>query len=281
MMKRRPYVAGMFYESSPDRLRKQIEECFLHRIGPGKLPEKVVEHNIIGLISPHAGYMYSGPVAAHGYYILSKSKKPSTVIILGPNHSGLGAPIAVMDEGVWEMPLGDVDIDIECAKYIIDKAPIVTSDELAHRYEHSIEVQIPFLQYIYNSSFKIVPIAMLMQNFEAARILGEAIAKCAQEHDVVVIASTDFTHYEPVEKARAKDGIAIEHILKLNAKGLYDAVIENDITMCGYGPVMALIEAVKKLGCRDVKLLKYATSGDITGDYSSVVAYASLVFLKE
>lgn len=280
-MKRRPYVAGMFYESSPSRLRKQIEECFLHRIGPGKLPEKVVEHNIIGLISPHAGYMYSGPVAAHGYYILSKSKKPSTVIILGPNHSGLGAPMAVMDEGVWEMPLGDVDIDIECAKCIIDKAPIVTSDELAHRYEHSIEVQIPFLQYIYNGSFKIVPIAMLMQNFEAARILGEAIAKCAQEHDVIVIASTDFTHYEPVEKARTKDGIAIEHILKLNAKGLYDAVIENDITMCGYGPVMALIEAVKKLGCRDAKLLKYATSGDITGDYSSVVAYASLVFLKE
>ncbi len=281
MRVRKPYVAGMFYEADPRLLKKQIELCFLHELGPGRLPERREEREVFGLIAPHAGYMYSGPVAAHGYYVLGQAKKPSIFIILGPNHSGLGSPIATTGEEVWETPLGEVKVSFDCVRCIITRSGIVSIDSFAHAREHSIEVQIPFLQYLYGDEFEIVPIAMLLQNYEAAKKVGEAVAECVKEYkDVAVIASTDFTHYEPDTIARKKDELAIQRILEFDSRGLYDVVIENEITMCGYGPVMVLLEAAKKLGYRKIELLKYATSGDVTGDYSSVVAYASFVVFK-
>ena len=278
---RKPYVAGMFYEANPELLKKQIEECFLHRLGPGKLPEEIEKYQVFGLIVPHAGYMYSGPIAAHAYYALSLAQKPKYVVIIGPNHSGVGSPIAIAADEIWEMPLGGVKINADYAHCISARSGIASIDSRAHLYEHSIEVQIPFLQFLYGSDFEIIPITMLLQNYEASRRIGEVLAECVNEYgDTVVVASTDFTHYEPVESAHRKDKLAIERILELDSRGLYDVVIENEITMCGYGPVMVLLEAAKKLRYTNIKLLKYATSGDITGDYSSVVAYASFVIFK-
>ncbi|MBC7129952.1 AmmeMemoRadiSam system protein B, partial [Candidatus Bathyarchaeota archaeon] len=164
MKVRHPYVAGAFYEASPQLLRKQIEQCFLHKLGPKATPQVADNgpRRIIGLISPHAGYMYSGPVAAHAYYSLAMDGRIDLAVILGPNHSGYGSALAIMREGVWRTPLGDVEVDREVADEIVKLSNIVDVDEVAHRYEHSIEVQIPFLQYIYDSAFRIVPVCFMM-----------------------------------------------------------------------------------------------------------------------
>ncbi len=277
---RKPCVAGAFYEARPEALRKQIEWCFLHDLGPGKLPEaEAADLELFGLISPHAGYVYSGPVAAHAYYLLSRAERPETVIIVGPNHSGLGAPVAIVDSGEWETPLGRVPVDSECASLILEVSGVVEVDDSAHKYEHSIEVQLPFLQYVLGG-FKLVPIAMLLQNYQVSRALGRALAEAANRFKALVIATTDFTHYEPQSAAEEKDRAAISEILKLDARGLYDVVVEKDISMCGYGPVMALIEAARAADCAKAELLKYATSGHVTGDTSSVVGYASIAIYR-
>lgn len=283
MKVRRAAVAGYFYEADPEDLKRRIEWCFRHTLGPGRLPsvkEGRVE-KILGLVSPHAGYMYSGPVAAHGYLLLAEDGIPDTVIIIGPNHTGLGSGVAIMTEGEWETPLGRVPIDTELAMEIVRKSGVVDIDELAHVREHSVEVQIPFLQYIYGSRFKIVPITMLIQTLEVARELGNAIADCIADRNVIVIASTDFTHYEPQHVAERKDKLAIDAILKLSAEELYRVVHAEDISMCGYGPTMTLLVAAKRLGAKSATLLKYATSGDITGDYGAVVGYASIAVWKK
>ncbi len=280
---RYPAVAGSFYESSKEDLIKRLEWCFLHRLGPGKLPTKKaeVEERVLGIVSPHAGYMYSGPVAAHGFYELSRRKKPDLFIILGPNHYQAGALLAVSSADVWSTPLGYVRVDQDAAKKLVQISKLLEYDDTAHLYEHSIEVQLPFLQYIYGEDFKIVPISMILQEPNACIELGKAIFEFAKENNlnITVIASTDFTHYEPHEVASRKDKLAIDAILKLNPKLLYDTVIEHDITMCGCGPVMTLLSYLNNFSNVEARLLKYATSGDITGDYSSVVGYASIIFL--
>ena len=237
---------------------------------------------MLGLVSPHAGYVYSGPVAAHGYFELALSGKPDVVIILGPNHHAYGDPIALSSCEVWETPLGSLEVDLELSKEIARRSKVASFDDTAHRYEHSIEVQLPFLQFVFGSEFRIVPISMMLQNPEASRLLGIAIASAIKEHELraYVIASSDMTHYEPQEVAERKDKLAIQRILGLDYKGLYDVVIEQDVTMCGYGPVMTLIVTAKELGAYSAKLLKYATSGDVTGDYSAVVGYASIGFYR-
>ena len=279
MEKRRPAVAGMFYEADPEALKAQIEWCFTHPLGPGKLPKCCGERReSIGFVSPHAGYMYSGPVAAHVYYRLAGERKPDTVIIVGPNHTGLGTLVSVMVEGVWETPLGEVEIDRELALRIVKYSELADIDDKAHLFEHSVEVQVPFLQYIYGGGFRIVPIVMWDQSSRAARDLGEAVHRAVKElgRDVVYIASSDFTHYEPHEVAVKKDRLAIERILSLDPEGLEKVVKEHDITMCGPGPVMSMLFYAKKAGAKGAELLKYATSGDITGDRSSVVGYAAI-----
>ena len=279
---RRPSQAGMFYAGNPEDLKKQIEECFLHKFGPGKIP-KVAEdgpRKIIGLVCPHAGYMYSGPIAAHAYYRLATDGKPETFVIMGPNHMGYGSAIALMNEGIWRTPLGDIEIDYDTASKILRASELIDIDDTAHRYEHSIEVQLPFLQYLYGSEFKFVPIAFLMQDIKSCREVGEALAKALEGRNAVIIASTDMTHYEPHEQASRKDRLALNAIEKMNEEEFYSTVESYRISACGYGPVIALIVASKLLGAKKAEILCYKTSGDIVGDYSSVVGYASACFTR-
>ncbi len=282
MKLRRPSQAGMFYAGTAQALRAQIEECFTHRLGPGKLP-KVAERklqNIVGLVCPHAGYMYSGPVAAHAYYNLAADGKPDIVVLFGPNHTGHGSALALMRDGVWRTPLGDVEIDTVAANLILKESSIIDVDDSAHAYEHSIEVQLPFLQYLYGSAFKFVPICFLMQDLQSSREVGTAVAKALADKNALVIASTDMTHYEPQKTAEQKDKAAIEAALKLDAERLYSTVEARHISMCGYGPTIAAITAAKALNAKEAELLCYKTSGDVTGDYFSVVGYASIAFIK-
>ncbi|MGA2310346.1 MAG: AmmeMemoRadiSam system protein B [Candidatus Bathyarchaeia archaeon] len=279
---RRPTQAGAFYEGTPDALKRQIEKCFTDKLGPGKLPEvaKTDPTNVIGLICPHAGYMYSGPVAAHAYYELAVDGKPDVVVLLGPNHTGLGSGLAVMNEGVWRTPLGDVEVDRETANEIVHESRIVDIDDSAHNHEHSIEVQLPFLQYLYGSAFKIVPICFLMQDLSSAREVGQAVAKVLLDKKAVIIASSDMTHYEPQESAERKDKKALEAIEAMDEVRFQSAIETYNITACGHGPIAALITATKVLGGREAKLLCYKTSGDVIGDRSSVVGYAAVCFTK-
>jgi AmmeMemoRadiSam system protein B len=279
---RRPVQAGAFYEGTPDALKQQIKECFTGKFGPGKLPliKETATEKILGLVCPHAGYMYSGMVAANAYYQLAVDGRPGTVVIMGPNHTGYGSGLAVMNEGFWRTPLGDVEIDTETANKIVNESSILDIDDSAHRNEHSIEVQVPFLQYLYGSSFKLVPICFLMQDLASSREVGQALAKALKDKNTVIIASSDMTHYEPQEDAERKDKKVIEAIEAMDEAGLESVIESNNITACGPGPIAALITAAKAMGAREAKLLCYKTSGDVIGDASSVVGYAAVSFVK-
>ncbi len=270
---RSPAVAGRFYSADKAALRKQIEACFLHELGPWRLPQKEnAKGSPVASVVPHAGYMYSGPVAAHVYLELAKYKPPGVIVILGPNHTGEGSGIAVSKE-TWRTPLGEVTVDSEVADELWKECGIIDLDETAHRYEHSIEVQLPFLQYIYGD-FSFVPICLALQDLETSVQVGRCLSEF---EDALIIASSDFTHYESRDSAKAKDEKAIEKILTLDAKGFIDEVYRKNISICGFGPIAACISAIKEKKPAG-RLLKYATSGDITGDHSHVVAYAAIVF---
>ncbi|MDH5482757.1 MAG: AmmeMemoRadiSam system protein B [Candidatus Bathyarchaeota archaeon] len=279
---RRPTQAGTFYQGNTESLRRQIENCFLHEFGPGKIPKvtKAGPRQVIGLVCPHAGYMFSGPVAAHAYYKLAVDGKPNVVVILGPNHMGYGSALAVMTEGLWRTPLGDVEVDGEIANRIVHESRIVDVDETAHRFEHSIEVQLPFLQYLFGSQFRIVPLCFLMQDLSSAKEVGQAVAKVLAGKDAVIIASSDMTHYEPQESAARKDRLALEAVEAMDEAKFFLTVEEHQISACGYGPIATLVSAAKFLNAKEAKLLCYKTSGNITGDYSSVVGYAAVCFTK-
>lgn len=279
---RYPSRAGSFYAGSAGALKRQVESCFTHRFGPGTTPQVAEEgpRRILGLVCPHAGYVYSGPVAAHSYHRLALDGRVDVFVILGPNHYGVGSGLATMDGGVWRTPLGDVEVDAGLAKETVRVSGLIDADESAHQYEHSIEVQIPFLQYLYGTSFRIVPICFRMQDLESSREVGSALAEVLKGRNAVVIASTDMTHYEPQRRAEEKDKKAIGAVLKMDEELLYENIESYNISACGYGPVTALVVAAKKLDARNVELLSYKTSGDITGDKSSVVGYASISFSR-
>ena len=279
---RRPTVAGQFYEGDAEALRAQIKNCFLHELGPKKLPTvnlHIHPRNIVGMICPHAGYMYSGPVAASAFYELALDGKPDTVVLMGPNHTGYGSALSLMSEGVWRTPLGDVEIDTEMANEITHETSLIDVDELAHRYEHSIEVQLPFLQFLYGNTFKIVPICFLMQDYDSAVEVGRALEEVLDATNTVVIASSDMTHYEPAKTAAAKDQAALKAVTDMDAKRFYETVETQNITACGYAPITALITYANGV-CAKAQLLNYHNSGDITGDHSSVVGYAAVSFKK-
>ena len=279
---RHPNVAGQFYEADAEALRAQIKNCFLDPIGPKKLPEvnlHIQPRNIVGLICPHAGYMYSGPVAASAYFELAVDGKPDTVVLLGPNHTGYGSALSLMSEGVWQTPLGKVEIDSKMANEILHETKIIDVDELAHRYEHSLEVQLPFLQFLYGNTFKIVPICFLMQDYGSAVEVGRALEEALDATNTVVIASSDMTHYETAKTAAAKDNAALKAITAMDAKKFYETIEEQNITACGYAPITALITYANGV-CAKAQLLNYHNSGDITGDHSSVVGYAAVSFRK-
>ncbi len=278
---RRPLVAGSFYAGTQRLLIEQIKDAFLHTLGPGRLPKNVWgDKKIPALVCPHAGYIYSGPVAAHSYASLEGRRKPKVVVIVGPNHAGLGSEVSVYPEGEWYTPLGSVPIDSELAKRISKSSDLISLDEYSHEEEHSLEVQLPFLQYVLGT-FRLVPIVMLNQDKDVAEEVGRVLAELVDEQDVLLIASSDFTHYEPDSVAKKKDMMAIERISALDVEGFYDALFKHRITACGYGPVAAMMTASKILGAKSARLLKYATSGDVTGDRSAVVGYASILIELE
>ena len=276
MQIRTPAVAGMFYPGEKNELKKSIHQCFLHTFGPGKLPPTEEKKKIYGVICPHAGYMYSGPIACHSFYSIS-SESPELFIIIGPNHWGIGCNVAAMKDCSWETPLGQVEVDTEAASELSKISNIVDLDFFSHTKEHSLEVQIPMLQEVY-SKFKILPIILIDQEKNAAEEIGEAIATIAKQKNSMIIGSSDFTHYEPNEFAHEQDKALIEPILDLDVDQFYKVLYEKNVTACGYGAIASTMIACKKLGATKGELLKYATSGDVTGDTSSVVGYGSIIF---
>jgi AmmeMemoRadiSam system protein B len=279
---RRPLFAGQFYESNAEALRLQVESCFLNNLGPKQLPKvnfNSSHRNIVGLICPHAGYMYSGMVAASGFFELAQDGLPETIVILGPNHTGYGSGLSLMRKGFWQTPLGNIQIDTELADAILSKTNLLDVDDIAHRFEHSIGVQLPFLQYLFGDKFKLVPICFLMQDYSLAIEVGNALVEALNGHDAIVIASSDMSHYESAKQAEKKDLSALEAITALNAHRFYETVETQNITICGYAPITALITYAQGVNAK-AKLLSYHNSGEVSGDYSSVVGYASLRFTK-
>jgi AmmeMemoRadiSam system protein B len=280
---RKPYVANAFYAGTKSELTEQITGCFTHRFGPGQVP-KVVEHGqrkILGLVSPHAGFMYSGPVAANGFSRLAADGTPEVFVILGPNHNGYGSGVSILTDGAWETPIGLTSIDAPLAKQIQKASGILDVDESSHAAEHSIEVQLPFIQFLYKDVPKFIPISMMMQDLETSREIAKSIVEQCKGRDFVMIASSDMTHYETHENASRKDKMAIDAITRLDDATLNELGESNRVTMCGYGPITTLIAAAKMLGGIKADLLTYKTSGDITGDRSAVVGYSSIIFTRE
>jgi len=277
MQIRTPAVAGMFYPKEKDELKTVIRDCFLHSFGPGKVPPAANDENILGVICPHAGYMYSGPIATNSFYSVS-SQKPELVIIVGPNHWGIGCGVAAMKEGQWQTPLGNVEVDTESAIQINKITKVIELDFFSHIRDHSLEVQVPILQEVYSHKFKILPIILINQDYRTAKEVGSAIAKIANTKKTMIVGSSDFTHYEENSYAHKQDTALIEPILDLDVEGFYRVLQENQVSACGYGAIASTMVACKELGAKKGKLLKYATSGDVTGDKSSVVGYASIVF---
>lgn len=281
-MIRNPAVSGSFYPNNPEELKKTIENSFLHEFGVGKIP-KLDKFDggeyPINVMVPHAGYQYSGPVASHSYCEIVQNGFPEVFIILSPNHTGLGSEISVFNDGEWVTPLGSVEVDSEFADSIISFSDIASADFHAHINEHSIEVQLPFLQY-FSNDFKLVPITMGSQTFSASSDLANAIIKAAEKlnKSYCVIASTDLSHFNNQEKANKVDSFVLEDIEEMNEFKLYEEIIQYNITMCGYGPVMTTISLSKQLNKNDCEILAYKTSGDISGDFTSVVGYASGIF---
>ena len=274
--------AGVFYEGTPTALRAQIEWAFLHPQGPGRLPavDPGGPRRLVGLVVPHAGYIYSGPVAAHAYAALAADGAPDLVVIIGPNHYGLGPMVAVSQVRAWETPLGSMTVEREVAQAIVDALPWPAIGETAHEREHSLEVQLPFLQYLYGDRVRLVAIAVGHLPLSAAELLGRAIATAVSGRDAVVVASTDLSHYESQRSALAKDRLALAAIAEGDCARLLQ-LAGTEVSMCGAGPVAAMLTAGRELGAKTVRLLKHATSGDVAGDMRQVVGYAALAFARE
>lgn len=264
---RKPAVAGQFYPGSAKGLKEQIELL----INKGK--EK---KDVIACLLPHAGYIYSGGVAGA---VVSGINIRDKIILLGPNHTGFGTAFSIMTEGVWETPLGEVNIDSALAKKILSNSKYLENDSTAHIYEHSLEVELPFLQY-FRASFEIVPITFLSDDLDSLKAIGKEIAKTILESNikdtVQIIASSDMTHYESQETAQRKDEAAIKAILELDEDRLMQQVRQLNISMCGYAPAIVMLSAAKLLGAKQASLIKYQTSGDVTGEKESVVGYAGI-----
>jgi len=263
---RYPAVAGHFYPRNPDDLRAQVTSFF---------PQEQRPVSALGCIVPHAGYIYSGHVAGAVYSVLDL---PQRCIIMCPNHTGMGHPLSIMSKGSWETPLGQMTIDSELAETLKRRFPPLSEDAKAHRAEHAAEVQLPFLQ-IMKAGCTFVPIALGTGRYEILEALGEAMANTLEAlgERVLLIASSDMNHYENDIITRQKDHKAIERILAMDARGLFDVVMNEHISMCGVGPTVAMLTAATRLGATGSELIKYATSADISGDRERVVGYAGII----
>jgi MEMO1 family protein len=267
---RHPAVAGRFYPVDPDDLRTEARGYLSQARFMNQTPLRAV-----GCIAPHAGYVYSGHVAGA---VFARLEVPRRCIVMCPNHTGVGRPLAIMSEGAWQTPLGDVPIDAELAGALKARFPALQEDSSAHRGEHAAEVELPFLL-LRQLELRFVPIALGARQFEALEQLGTALADviAAQPDPVLIVASSDMNHYEPDAVTRVKDHRAIERILTLDPRGLFDVVTQQDISMCGFGPAVAMLTAARLLGAKSAELVKYATSGDVSGDRNRVVGYAGIV----
>ncbi len=266
METRNAVVAGQFYPGTPEELTSMIQEM---------VEEEADKKKALGVVVPHAGYIYSGQVVGA---TLSRIEFTDTFIIIGPSHTGLGKSLSIMTEGLWETPLGEVEVDTELARAILDESKKLEDDRRAHNFEHSIEVQIPFLQY-FKPDVKIVPIVLGYGSAEDYKGIGKSIARALKRtgREAVIMVSSDMNHYESQATNKDKDSRAIEAVLDLDADELISRVREFNITMCGVAPAMSMITAVKELGASNGELVMYRTSGDTTGDYESVVGYAGVI----
>ena len=263
---RHPAVAGRFYPKDRETLQRDLQSYF---------PAQATPTPALGCVAPHAGYIYSGAVAGSVFGTLDL---PQRIIVLCPNHTGRGRPLAIMSSGAWETPLGPTSIDSTLAETLKKRFPLLTEDADAHRSEHAIEVELPFLQ-SRHPDFRFVPIALGTGKFETLEKLGEAVADTLRPQDerILIVASSDMNHYENDAITRIKDHKAIERILALDARGLFDVVMKEEISMCGFGPAVVMLTATKRLGATKAELIKYATSGDVSGDREMVVGYAGVV----
>jgi MEMO1 family protein len=269
MVVREPAVAGQFYPDTPLQLRSMVESF---------IDKNAEKEEVVGLVIPHAGYIYSGAVAGAA---ISRVKFKDTFIIIGPNHTGYGKPFSIMAKGTWETPLGQVKIDVELADKLIELSPYLKNDKLAHEREHSVEVQLPFLQY-FKPDVKIVPIIIGAGDAKIYQEIGIAIAKALRElkKEAVILASSDMNHYESQGVTQKKDHLAIEAMLNMDEVELVKRIVEKDISMCGYGPAAVMLAAAKELGATKAELVKYQTSGDVSGDYNAVVGYSAIIVRK-
>jgi len=267
VMTRQPIASGRFYPGNAEQIKALIDSFTQGN------EDKV---DAIGVVAPHAGYIYSGSVATA---VFSRVEPADTYIIIGPNHTGMGKPFSIMTVGSWKTPLGEVPIDSTLAQSILAKSKNLQEDRTAHQNEHSIEVQLPIIQY-FKPDLKIVPIILSVATLEIYHEIGAAIAQAIKETDgksILIVASSDMTHYESQEAASAKDHRAIEEILKLDEEGLLNRVVKERISMCGYASVVTMLTAAKILGAKTAELVRYQTSGDASGDYSAVVGYAGVI----
>jgi AmmeMemoRadiSam system protein B len=267
---RRPAVAGRFYPGDPEDLRAEAQAYLSQSKSNNQTAVQA-----IGCITPHAGYVYSGHVAGA---VFARLEIPERCVVLCPNHTGMGRALAILSEGAWETPLGEVPVDEGLAGALKRQFPALHEDAAAHRAEHAIEVELPFLQ-LRQPKLQIVPIALGTGQFEVLEALGVALAEvvAAQAAPVLIVASSDMDHYESDAVTRVKDHKAIERILTLDPRGLFDVVTQQNISMCGFGPAVVMLTAARQLGATSAELVKYATSGDISGDRNAVVGYAGVV----
>jgi MEMO1 family protein len=264
---RHPAVAGRFYPGDPEDLRAEAQSYL------SQSQDKPIR--AIGCIAPHAGYVYSGHVAGA---VFAHVEVPECCIVLCPNHTGMGVPLAILSKGAWETPLGDVPIESELADALKHRLPALQEDSAAHRAEHAAEVELPFLQ-LRQPNLRFVPIALGTGEFEILEKLGNVMADviAGQNSPVLIVASSDMNHYESDTVTRVKDHRAIERILSLDPLGLHAVVTQQNVTMCGFGPAVAMLTASRKLGAKSADLVKYATSGDVSGERAMVVGYAGIV----
>ncbi len=258
----------MFYEASPERLRAQVDACF-----DANPPAPAPKQRFLGAVVPHAGLMYSGHVAAAFYALAALPKR---LVILCPNHTGAGHFAAINREDAWRTPFGDVAVDTPLADALMAQTRLLAEDARAHAREHSLEVQLPFLQRLLGD-FTFVPICLGAHRYDYAEEIGRAIANVVRDRDVAILASSDLNHYEDQRETLRKDQLAIDEVLRRDPKELWRVVGEYDVSMCGFIPTTAMLVAVNELGARDARLVKHATSGDVSGDYQRVVGYASIV----
>ncbi len=278
MTKVGPVAAGRFYPAERDRLIDRIEDCYTNPYGPGEVPGKPegkLEESV-GIIAPHAGYPASGPVAAYAYDWLRSVGRPESIVILGTNHTGLGPAASVLVEGSWSTPLGEQEIDTELARSLVEGSDYMEESSSAFTREHSIEAQLPFLQHLLGTDFSFVPICPRDQSKKTSIEIGKTISSQTPP-GTLVIASSDFSHYEPQDVAEKKDRDAIDSILAMDIDGFYDKVDRMSISICGVGPIAALISYAGEKGLKPEEL-QYATSGEITGMGREVVGYSAVGF---